>query len=207
MQCGALRRALARSALLALLAVRPLAAAPELTPDEWQEIERGEVVVRRLESERRGELELARAIGVGTLPASPDLVWSVLTDFRTWPEFMPNLRETRIVRREESRVWLRNHFRIAFRDMRHTVVYTLDPGERRLAWTLDLDAPHDLAWVEGSWEIAPFRDTARSLVTYRIRTDPGAPVPGFIERALVVRSIPDLFRGLRNAIARRAASP
>src|SRR4029450_7424256 len=104
----------------------------------------------------------------------------VLTDFESWPDFMPHVTSTRITRREGQREWVVQAFSILMTSLRHTTIYELEPARGRLTWQLDREQAHDIADSSGSWELAPADEGRSTLLRYASQVDSGRRVPGFV---------------------------
>jgi ribosome-associated toxin RatA of RatAB toxin-antitoxin module len=170
---------------------------------DWALLQEGGVWRATPERNISAEDPSAHSNAASLVPRPPREVWAVLTDFERWPEFMPLLRETRVEKREGARLWVEQRFSILFYPMRHTTVYQLDPGDGRLAWRLDPDAPHDIAASEGHWELIAVDGGNATLVRYEAKVSAGRAVPDFLERMLRERSLKQLLDGLRGEVLRR----
>lgn len=170
----------------------------------WSALERGEVVVAREPPEPDDAFRAERNTAAGILARPCERVWQVLTDFESWPAFLPNMRQLRILERDESRVRLRNQLRFFGLDFSHSVVYTLAPAQGRIGWETDPRADNDIERIEGSWQLTPLAGGERCLVEYAVRVDLGRLIPGFVEERLVRVSLPDVIRNLRDEVERRA---
>jgi ribosome-associated toxin RatA of RatAB toxin-antitoxin module len=186
---------------------------PDVTPardlvpgEQWLQLRDGGVL-----KHRTGRVDTAGSARGGAQASSliaypPEQVWAVLTDFESWPDFMPHLTASEITQRERRRQWVKQDFRILMTSMRHTTIYELDPVRGKLSWELDLEREHDIAGSQGSWELAPADDGRSTLVRYASQLDSGRHVPAFVERMLFERSIDELFASLRAELARRTKS-
>ncbi|HXX46739.1 MAG TPA: SRPBCC family protein [Myxococcota bacterium] len=171
---------------------------------DWSALESGGVL--------RGEPDAAAAPAAPAEPSiaaaslvdrPPQQVWSVLTDFEHWPQFMPLVRETRVQRREGASLWVAQKYRVWLYPMQHTTVYRLEPELGRLDWQLDLSAPHDIAASAGHWELAPVDGGRATLLRYQATVTAGRAVPAFLERMLRDRSLHQMLDGLRREVLRR----
>jgi ribosome-associated toxin RatA of RatAB toxin-antitoxin module len=163
----------------------------------------GDVLISEEGRETAGEVELRTRSAEAVLMHSPDRIWSVLTDFESWPGFMPHIKRTEITRRDDRKMWVRQSFRIALVSMRHTTIYSLDPRQGELHWRLDPDSPADMAASQGRWQLMPIDDGSHTLLRYQAAMDPGRRVPGFVEKMVVHRSLRDLIGNLSEEVRRR----
>jgi carbon monoxide dehydrogenase subunit G len=181
-------------------AAEPLA---RYTREDRAALEAGDVLRAEI-SRESAEDDLSTATRAESLIKRPPAqVWAVLTDFEHWPDFMPLVRETRIGRRAGTKLWVEQHYSIGFVPLAHTTIYELAPGDGRLSWQLDGDAPHDIAGSEGQWRLVSVGGGQETLVRYDARISAGRAVPEFVERMLRERSLAELIASLRTEVVRR----
>lgn len=156
---------------------------------------------------------LAEAVFPGV---TRDAFWRAVGDVERYAEFVPFVKESRVVRRDAltGDVWVYNTVKPPVASARD---YTIRVSSRTAA---NADAPHRSSWAadpregpgprkgairlaqnRGSWEL---RETREGFVAlrYRVLTDPGAALPAWIVDAANKSSVPDVLR----AFASRAAS-
>lgn len=111
--------------------------------------------------------------------ASADEIFAVATDFASYPEWNPNIKNVEIKETDEegrpARVW-----------------FEVDAKIKVVSYTLDYDyayAPESFSWdlvdgdvkkLRGSYSFDEFDDATE--VTYELELDPGFPVPRFLKR-------------------------
>jgi coenzyme Q-binding protein COQ10 len=129
-----------------------------------------------------------------------DAFLAVITDYERYPEFLPDMKATRIVGRDGHAV---------------DVVFTLHLV-KRIEYTLRLveDPPNGLSWTQvsgdfqrndGGWTLQDL-DGTRTHATYRIDVAVGVLVPGSIVNRLVGQTLPDTLRAFKRR-AEALASP
>lgn len=178
----------------------------DFAQEDLRAIHGGEVVAREVARAPAGERERT-VTAAGFVIGAPEQVWSVLTDWESYPSFFPNAKETHVRRIEGRRAWLSQRLEVFFFDVRYGVVWEMDPEAGRVRFELDPDVPHDIAGTRGSWRLAPLDAGARTLVRYEAWIDTGRAVPGFVEEALMRRSLPRLLVALREEVGRRFGRP
>ncbi|MCP4004094.1 MAG: hypothetical protein GY725_07860 [bacterium] len=189
----------------AMICIACRATTPEprtlFSPGDWQALADGEIV---RESDVSSDTEaLSRAAGV--IPQPPAAVWASLTDFESWPRFMPHITSTEITQRNGDRMWVHQEFKVWMVGMQHTTIYELTPTTGRLGWKLDLDREHDIAASEGHWQLVPLDEGRKTLVRYSAKMDSGRSVPGFVEDLLLKRSLSNLITSLRDEVMRQSS--
>lgn len=173
--------------------------------EDWADLQKGDVLSELVQTE--GGDDKGRAMASGIIPASADRIWAVLTDWESYPGFMPNVEETKLRRREGDKAWIAQHLIVVWNDIRFSVVWDMTPRQGLARFSLDDHEPADIADTRGSWQLIPLEDGSQTLVRYESQTDVGRPVPAFILNALSKRSLPRVMRGLRDEVARRFEAP
>jgi ribosome-associated toxin RatA of RatAB toxin-antitoxin module len=172
------------------------------TDEEWQRILADEIVVSDMQNQGSADLEgMVHADALVRHP--PKQVWHVLVDFESRPEYISDVERIAIVRQEGNRVWADEHLRFLFVDVRYRVMTTIDPETGSISWELDQSVPHDIDDVQGLWRVTPYSGGKETLLSYRTRIDTGRGVPGFVQKFLLTRSLPEFIRSLRGEVTRR----
>ena len=173
---------------------------------DWQALIGGKVVTTTVRDTQAGGAVLSTNEASAVIPYPPAEVWSVVTDFESRPRFVPGNKEAQIVRREGNRVWIAEHLRVLFMNVRFVVISTLEPEQGIVTWVIDHNAPHDIADTTGSWTVVPLQGGQTTLVRYRTWIDSGRSVPHFVEDFLTKRSLPKIVEGIRAEVHRRFPS-
>lgn len=169
-------RGIALALILAAPAVRPAAAEP-----------------RAIE----GSIEIAAPL---------ELVWGVLTDFRTWPHFVPGLKRIAVVSQQADELALRHETESVGMAIVFTARMQVHPDQYRVDLVLDEEASNDLAAMRASWKLTSL-DSGRVRVDFRSSVDSGQPIPGFIERRLLRTSVAETIESFSSEVERRVAAP
>ncbi len=129
---------------------------------------------------------------------SPDRFYELVTDFETYPNFVPNQSGARILSHEGDR------WRVEFElSVAKKLTYVLDlegvPG-RSLGWTLV--SGDMMKENEGGWTIEALPD-GRTRATYRLDVALKGFVPRSIAQALIERTLPANMEAFRLEAERR----
>lgn len=115
-----------------------------------------------------------------TIAASPDELWSVLTEFELYPTWARDLKHVDVLERDPEGRGVLVQFRAAA--MGHSTTYVLryDHG----------DAPHRLPWhlergdimrkLDGEYRFEPAGEDTH--VVYELEVELAVPLPGFVKR-------------------------
>ena len=135
---------------------------------------------------------ISGASATGTIKASPQTVWSIITDHNNSAEFMPNIRKCRELKREQNEVWTETVSEAGL--FTSTVIaHTIEFRERGLMTFRQIQGP--FTRCEGTWVITD-RGNGESTLTYQVALEHRV-LPEWLKNMLVRRSLPDLFTGIR----------
>ncbi len=130
-------------------------------------------------------------------------VWNVLTDFDAWAEIVPHVHRVQVEWMSAERVEVRQRTEAFGWAVEYTSRSTLSPAEGRIAVELDRSRPHDIQELSGVWEITPSTDGAGTVLELRLRIVSGLPIPGFLERRFVGRSVKQTVAAVVAEVERR----
>jgi ribosome-associated toxin RatA of RatAB toxin-antitoxin module len=177
---------------LAFVAALALSApAPDL-PD-WGRLSRGEVVVSADPAGRHRSVQAAIL-----LDAPAERIWEVMVDCDGAPEFVPGLRECRVV--EQGDGWEVLQHRVRISSLLPQVTYRFRATYRRPERIDFVRVSGDLDAMEGSWTLLPV-DEGRTVVRYSVYLDPGFLAPQWLVRQALRHDLPELLRTLRRRVA------
>ena len=122
----------------------------------------------------------ARAEGSTEVQATPAEVMAVIADFEAYPDWVANLEEVQVLRRDRRGRGTRVAFRLGtpLGQQRYTLAYRYRPRDAGVSWTYVEGTLEDLA---GAYSLEPADDGA-TRVTYQLEVALGMAVPGFLMR-------------------------
>lgn len=169
-----------------LVAVAPaLAARPRVTVD-----------VRR-------DADVFRIDAVLFAPVSPDLAWEVLTDFENMERFVPNVRDSRIVARDDRRLTIRQ------RGVARFGLLTFSFESERL---VELTPRSQIRSTQTSGNMNSLQSLTRfsahdggTRLDYHVDVEPGALFPGALTQRFLVHEIQEQFEAIAAEMQRRSA--
>lgn len=132
------------------------------------------------------------------IDAPPARVMDVLTDFASYPAFLPGMEAAEVLRQAPGSWEVRFRLRL-IRELGYTLRLSRRE-DRELSWTL-------LEGVfrsnEGRWTLTPLDHGSRTLAEYEIDVAVGIFVPGNLVRSLVEVSLPETLSAFKAEIERR----
>jgi ribosome-associated toxin RatA of RatAB toxin-antitoxin module len=133
--------------------------------------------------------------------ASPADCFDVVIDFERYPEWAPDIKEARVLRRDESGYGGLVAFRAAAmgRSVNYSLKYFYGSNPLRVAWRLV--EGDQVRHIDGEYELAPSADDGtKTLITYSISAELAVPVPGFVKRRAASRIIGTALDRLRRRV-------
>ena len=192
-----IKRILYLSAILILVPSCLTLKAEELTfPDKNGKIvDKGENYKIRLIKSRGSGVKTAEAVFL--IKSAPETVFKTVTDFKHYPEFMPNITAAIPVDNSNGNNKYKFTLKVAFWDINYILLLKNDIKDKTYSLNWEY-VEGDIRDTSGSWEIKPYdKDNDYSLILYRVRTDPGRFVPDWVADRLSTKSIPDMIKAVR----------
>lgn len=157
---------------------------------------------------------LPEAMIVARFTAPPARVHALVTDYRHFAEFIPDVAESRVLLQTGARQWVFHHLHFAgpVAD-RAYVIESTDAASRpqeqyyRVDWALssrDFPGIDNITWIRprafsGFWDLRPVENGLATEARYAVRSDPG----GFIPDWLVVKMTDRYIQQVIAAVAQR----
>ena len=129
--------------------------------------------------------------------APPETVFAVITDYASYPDFLPEIESATVLSRSPGFARVRFVLRVV-----KTVCYTLDLVEEAptsVRWTL---REGDLRQNAGSWSLEAVQGGTRA--TYSVQVEVGMFVPGAIVSRLVGETLPATLEAFRTRAETRS---
>ena len=182
---------------------------------DWTEAYRTSELVIFTQDVEKGR----RIIAVGEMEAPPAVVFNVIADFEHYPDFMPYVKESRVLSRMGDGEVI-TYARVvppfvSERDyllkVRMTRGMASNGGVFKIEWTAIPEAQPKIEGVvrvklnEGSWLAEPHEGGTRTRLTYTLLTNPGGLIPVFVVNMSNTIAIPKLFEAVRKRSAGKLA--
>jgi ribosome-associated toxin RatA of RatAB toxin-antitoxin module len=182
---------------LALLALAS-GMGPAGAAGEQARLERGEVVVSTAPSPA-GPGQPRGVQAAILLDAPVATVWDVMVDCPRAPEFVPGMRECRVLEHAADHETIRHRVKVSALLPEVTYVFRADYRKHE---TIDfVRTGGDLKEMEGHWTLTALDGGRRTLVRYSVYLDPGFLVPQWAVRRSLRHDLPELLRALRRRVA------
>ena len=193
-----------------ILSFFPVAASA--ADDDWKEVSQTPTLTIYARDHAGSSVKEVR--GVGTFPVPNWVVKNVLDDVEHYPQFMPHVVESKVIKREKGEVisYARvnppmisdRDYTILVRDQ--SVVSDKGPVYKTTWQPADDKGPPEKPGVvriknnEGSWMLEPTDNGAHTRGTYILWTDAGGGVPAFMLNGLNKTRLTDLFDAISKQV-------
>jgi hypothetical protein len=151
-----------------------------------------------------------RIVATAEVEARPEIVFDVQSDFEHYPDFMPYVKESRVLSREgnsEVITYARvappfvseRDYLLRVRMMRGTAS---NGGIFKIEWEAVHEMQPEVEGVvriklnEGSWLATRLDGGTRTRLTYTLLTNPGGMIPDFVANMSNTIAIPELFKAV-----------
>ncbi|MDP2339623.1 MAG: SRPBCC family protein [Deltaproteobacteria bacterium] len=141
----------------------------------------GKPVMRQTEGEGGG-----RGLAVFVVNAPPDLAWSTIQDFKSYPKWIPEVKICDVYQKNGGKIDV--HFQVASFPVTidYYIRHDYDLANRWGTWTLDYDRQSDLDDSVGFWRVSPVEGSPdQAQVEYSVDIALKGWVPGFVRSILV----------------------
>ena len=191
-----------------IIVSRTLTAAPlPADPAGWQPVgdtDSGRLYHRALEDSP------VPAIMIATwFAAAPAQVQRLVTDYDRFAEFVPYVRESRVLARAARQQWVLHRLRFPGPLAERAYVFISSEGAQgsayRVEWRLsgrrfagvDLDGAVQPRQFSGFWELRPEAGASGTLARYAVHSDPGGLLPAWLVTRLTERYLQQVVEALR----------
>ncbi len=191
-------------ALVGVLSTTAAVRASEPSADEKADprarLDAGEIIIKSSKVAGSG---VPRIKAMGVVDAAPEAIWAVVERCADYKKTMIRTAESEELSRTGNIVRCRVTIELPFplKNLTATTdaIHTVTPGKKwQRRWSL---VEGDYKRNSGSWTLIPFDDAGkRTLVIYEVHAEPNVALPDSIQRLAQKKSLPDLFKHLRETI-------
>ena len=148
------------------------------------------ICAERNKSEER-ELQMAGCKESVEIDAPVERVYELLVDFDRYSEFMPGVRETIVLDREDDMAIVEFSIKV-IKEFNYTLRFTFAPPEE-LSWTY---VGGDFKNITGGWTLERVGG-GKSRATYTVDIDGGFFIPKAISNQLLKFNVPELLQAVK----------
>lgn len=130
--------------------------------------------------------------------APPEKCWEIALDFERYPEWAKDVKDVKVVERDDEGRGSQVEFRAAA--MGRSVTYTLgyDYSEAPTAFSWELVKGDLMKRLDGTYRFDP--DEGGTRVTYELSVDLALPLPGLVKRRAEARIVGSALKELKRRV-------
>ena len=176
----------------------------DLSSEEKAVLKKGDAVRKQVREGNGG-----RGIAIMDVSASSEEIWSVITDFKKYPEWIDQMSSSSIYATTPKSDHTEILVDFTLSAMMISVQYYIDhsyyPDKGYLTWTLDYSKLSDLDDSTGYWLVYPSPDDPnKSRVEYSVDLRVSGWIPGFVEDMLANQGLVDATKWMKRESEKRA---
>jgi ribosome-associated toxin RatA of RatAB toxin-antitoxin module len=142
-----------------------------------------------------------------------DRVFAVISDYERYADFMPYVKRSEILRKENGVLWVFQHLVFPFPiSDRHYTIKISDlasrPKDSFIEWTLDREVKREApgitpAFNDGFWILRPIDQGKKTDVSYFLHTDPSGWLPAWIINMANREALPAVIQAVQQRAGQR----
>jgi ribosome-associated toxin RatA of RatAB toxin-antitoxin module len=166
----------------------PGAIGVELSEKDLEKLAEDDLVIITIEDEDTG----GRGIAIQDIAAPPDVVWSRITGYENYPEWVGPVKETEVYRTEGNDTYTRVKISGFLYKYEYYLHNTMHPDQDMLTWVLDYDRRSDFDDCVGAWYVEPHPEKegwSRAWFSSDLKLR--AKIPGFLMKFIKKKGLKD----------------
>lgn len=198
---------------LMLIFFNAISYASVVTDSEIKKLKQGEIIIKQQANEYSGGQNSRTYIAIAIFKTDIDTIFNILTDFKTHPEFMPDLKSIIVNKREDGVITTDNTIGLPLGKVKkYRLLFKLNKkdSDAQISWKM-IDWPEvpKLQSIDNTIGYWKFEKDKRVndgiIVTYYVFTDPGE-IPfglGWIVDYFTEESIPKVLTNTRRYLSKK----
>jgi len=156
-----------------------------LTAKELAALEKGQAVRKQIKHATGG-----RGIAIMDIHASPEKVWQVILDYKSYPSWIDDLESTQVYAQANGHYKVKFSLSVLMMDIVYYIDHHYQPDKGYLTWTLDYSRESDIDDSTGYWLVYPTPGyDGWTRVEYTVDLRLKGWVPGIVENMLAKKGL------------------
>ncbi len=179
-------------------APKPLYQKLGLTRKQWERLEAGRTVTRKVKDKQRTVLR-----GYFIIRATPQEMFALITDYPGQLRLYPDLKQLKVLERSDKNALVYYKGKYGWVSLQWVSRDTFDKDRRGLSWKMVIDKryPSRISKSEGFWRFTPI---SREMTLVQYQNDIELKrLPARLLRFFAAANMPGFARNIRRAIVRR----
>jgi len=159
-----------------------------LNAEQLEKLAEGKIVHMTIKKKDTG----GTGIGVVDIAAPPEVVWSRITGFDHYAEWIGPVKFCNVYAQSGDTTWTHTKIKGFLYKYEYYLVNIFYPEDSLLLWTLDYDRKSDFDDCVGAWYVEPHPDRESwSRAWFSSDLDLNSPIPGFLMKSIKKKGIKD----------------
>jgi len=126
--------------------------------------------------------------------------FDILSKIDLQVHYVPGKKKSTIVNKTGNKLLIDNEYVFYGKSIKYHSIYTIDAQNLRFEFEIEKSRPHDLAENSGFYQFEKI-DEKTTLLTYgATKFDTGFPIPDFVKKFLLGRSLPAMATNIKKYI-------
>lgn len=165
----------------------------KLTAADLSSLAEGKVVTKQVQVASGG-----RGIAVMDVKAPVEKIWSKITAYSKYPQWVNHVEECGNYRTEGNLIYTRFLLEVMGVDVEYFIRHDYRPDKGYLSWTLDYSRSSDLDDSVGYWRLTPMTtDPPRTRLEYSVDIRFKGWIPGFVAKMIQEKGLSDATTWVR----------
>ena len=127
--------------------------------------------------------------------------WEVMTDYNSLPDFIPDLKISRVMSKRENEIIVYQEGESGFLMFKFRVGVTVKIVEHQHNRVEFTNVDGDFDFLEGEWRVEPLSSN-KTLIVFTVAAKPKLYIPRWVIRYIMKRAIPVGMKALQERIER-----
>lgn len=154
-----------------------------LSADDEAKLAAGQMVQKQGQSGNGGH-----AVAFMNINATPDKVWSKITNFASYPSWVENVTKCQVYKKEGSNIFVEFGLSVMGINVGYFIRHDYQPTQGYMTWALDYSRQSDLDDSVGYWRVTPLSPTQTRL-EYSVDIRFKGWIPGFVQDMISTKGL------------------
>jgi hypothetical protein len=171
-----------------------------LTPANMEKLKAGEIVKENVVTKDAKGNDTGRGVALILIKAPKDKIMAALGDYPTYPAWMPNTKNTKVVSKQGDMVSVEFELSVLMNQITYTCIHKVDNAAGTVQWRMDDSKPKkNVSDSVGAWVIKPLGEN-ESVVAYTVSVDTGMSVPKIIQDWMTNKSLKSVVKAVKSRV-------
>lgn len=180
-----------------------------LSGEEYEKLRQGEVLIKTDFRAPGVPDDIGSQIAAIVYMQAPiEHIWNVLSNWKNYEKIIPNVKEVKLIEKEENRLLLYFNLYLSMKNIRYYLNYYFYKDKNLVTFQLDRNRKNDFRRFHGYFKFDPVDPKEPHLmqVIYSVDVELGAYFPEFIKNYFAKKDMPKVVKNLRKWVELKAGN-